>query len=126
MLINISNHPSEKWSAGQRNSAIKNFSEILDISFPQIPPDADAKYVSELAQEYKDRCIEMLKENSKDVENAVHIMGEFTFTFTLVSLLFSEGIKCVASTTTRIVKELENNKREVTFEFARFREYKLK
>lgn len=123
MLINLSNHPSEKWSSNQRKEAIQNFTEIYDIPFPLIPPCEDEKYIQDIAKRYKDKCITVFIDRAGNQENAVHIMGEFTFTFALVNLLLTEGIKCIASTTKRIVKELDNNKNEVTFEFVRFREY---
>jgi len=125
MLINLSNHPSENWSSNQKSDANNKFSEIADIQFPHIDPEANEKYIMELANFYRDKCINLFKERSgyNDNDNAVHIMGEFTFTFALINLLISKGIKCIASTTKRIIKELENNKREVTFEYVRFREY---
>jgi hypothetical protein len=125
MLINLSNHPSDKWTYEQRKEALMKFTDITDIPFPLIPPEEDEKYIHESAKSYKEKCNDIFKEYPDGNENnAVHIMGEFTFTFALINLLLSEGIKCVASTTKRIVKELENNKNEVTFEFVRFREYR--
>lgn len=126
MLINLSNHPSEKWSSVQKTDAINQFSEIADITFPHIDPEADENYIVELAKSYRDECINLFKEKSvnKYKDNGIHIMGEFTFTYALVNLLLNEGIKCLASTTKRIIKELDTNKSEVTFEFVRFREYK--
>lgn len=123
MLINLSNHHSDKWISEHQVEAINKFSNITDLPFPNILPDEDEKYINELAKSYKIKCFEIFAAASEKENNAVHIMGEFTFTFALVNLLMSEGIKCVASTTKRIVKELDNNKNEVTFEFVRFREY---
>ena len=58
----------------------------------------------------------------KDV--TIHIMGELTFTFALLKRLQERGIRCVASTSKRIVKEeVPGRKEEVIFEFDRFREY---
>ncbi|MBS1550879.1 MAG: CRISPR-associated protein [Bacteroidetes bacterium] len=125
MLINLSNHPSNKWTSKQKREALIKFFDLIDINFPIINPEDDEKYIYELAMSYKEKCIEIFKNESDEKDdNAVHIMGEFTFTYALVSLLLSDGIKCIASTTKRIVKDLENNKSEVTFEFVRFREYK--
>lgn len=125
MLLNLSNHPYEKWTDKQRRKALIKYTDIYDMSFPAVNPDEDENDIYELAVSYKDKCIKIFEEESFGSENAVHIMGEFTFTYALVTLLLKEGIKCVASTTKRTVKELDDNKREVTFEFVRFREYKL-
>jgi hypothetical protein len=54
--------------------------------------------------------------------DAVHIMGEMTFTFALVNLLKEVGIKCIASTTKRNVEEIDG-KHVSTFQFVQFREY---
>lgn len=124
MLLNLTNHPYEKWPDVQRKKALINYTDIYDLPFPDINPNEDEAYIYELAVNYRDKCLRILEEESYVGENAVHIMGEFTFTFALVNLLLNAGIKCVASTTKRTVKELENNKSEVTFEFVRFREYK--
>lgn len=125
MLINLSNHPSDKWTSKQKKEALIKFFDLIDIPFPQIDPEDDEEYIYELAESYKEKCMKMFKDESdgKD-DNAAHVMGEFTFTYALVSLLLSVGIKCIASTTKRIVKDLDNHKSEVTFEFVRFREYK--
>ena len=124
MLLNLTNHPYEKWPENQRKYALIKYTEIYDLSFPDINPDEDENDIYKLVVSYRDKCLKIFEEKSYESENAVHIMGEFTFTFALVSLLLNDGINCVASTTKRKVKELENNKREVTFEFIRFREYR--
>jgi len=49
-------------------------------------------------------------------------MGEMTFTFQLVERLKAFGIRCVASTTKRVVEE-DGDKRTYTFKFVQFREY---
>ena len=56
-------------------------------------------------------------------EVTIHIMGEMTFTFRLVEKLKAAGIRCVASTSERVVQELSDGKKVVQFSFVRFREY---
>jgi hypothetical protein len=53
---------------------------------------------------------------------AVHLMGEMTFTFRLVTMLQAAGIPCIASTTHRTVEE-RDGKKIVQFEFVQFRPY---
>ena len=55
--------------------------------------------------------------------DAVHLMGEMTFTYALVSLLQAANILCVASTSDRKVIEEENGKKTILFEFKQFRAY---
>lgn len=118
MLINLTNHPSVRWSDKQK-AAAEEYGEVVDMSFPQVEASADEQFVKSLAKEY----LEKIKKIVDDNPVVVHVMGEMTFTYSLVSLLKSEGIVCVASTSERIVNEFENGKKEVVFQFNRFRRY---
>ncbi len=121
MLINLSNHPSEKWTKRQREKAIKTYKSIVDVEFPQVSPHATTKQVIKKAERYFQKILKMLSQ-SKDNRNAVHLMGEFTFTFNLTLMLKKRNICVIASTTERIVEEIDD-KKIVTFKFVRFREY---
>lgn len=120
MLINLSNHPSEKWTAEQINASAE-FGNIVDISFPLVDPKAGKSGIVSLASRYKEEVVSMIS-NSQHGRNAVHIMGELTFCYTLVYLLQQAGITCLASTTERIVTQIGNAK-TAEFNFCRFREY---
>lgn len=115
MLLNISNHPSSRWTAQQQKTAEQQFDTIEDLAFPNIAPEATSDEVQLLADEF------MKKINQRPIA-AVHLMGEMTFTFALVSKLKKVGIKCIASTTNRIVEE-KDGKKIVQFQFVQFREY---
>ncbi|WP_100629771.1 CRISPR-associated protein [Algoriphagus formosus] len=116
MLLNLSNHPSAAWSSAQVQAAIKSYGSIEDMPFPPIDPKADESAIQELAIIYLEKI--------RDINpNAVHIMGELTFTFELVRLLQTHGITCIASTTHRSTIELEDGTKNVKFEFVRFRAY---
>lgn len=119
MLINLSNHPSAQWSEKQLEVAKLQYGEIIDMQFPQIPPEEGEDYIIEIAQKFFYQIEEYHKGN-KDI--CIHIMGELTFCFCLVSLLKKYNIMCVASTTKRNVVQQENVKTTV-FEFCKFREY---
>lgn len=123
MLINLSNHPSDKWSENQRHTAIDYYGDIIDLPFPVILPAESEEYVLNLSKRYFKKCQDLIG-NSNSENNAVHIMGEYNFTLALVTLLLKSNIICISSTTERIVKELDNGNREVSFKFIRFREYK--
>lgn len=120
MLINISNHHSSHWSERQKQEAVKLYGEIVDIPFPDVDESGDEEYIAELSEEYLYKVKEY---ESSDSVLVVHLMGEMTFTFSLVKLLQLRGITCVASTTKRLVKDVGKWKKEVLFEFERFRKY---
>lgn len=120
MLINLTNHPSSRWSEKQKAAAEEEFGEIVDMPFPEIREDGCEWYVSDLADQYLRKILNM-PDASPFV---VHLMGEQTFSYALLKRLRARGITCVASTTKRIVKEEEpGRKTEVIFQFERFRRY---
>ncbi len=119
VLINLSNHPSNNWSKKQIQSSFEYFSKIYDLEFPKVDPSGDENYIEELATKYFEKILELKKEYQHIV---VHIMGEMTFCFALITKLKNVNIKCLASTTSRNVLEKENSKTSV-FEFERFRYY---
>lgn len=123
MLINISNHPSAKWQPHQKNMAENSYGKIFDISFPDVPAEADSLYILSIAREYSQKIIALVDEYSNESKpNAVHIQGEFTLTYRIVSLLKKSGVKCIASTSKRDISE-ENGKKVIHFNFVQFREY---
>lgn len=123
MLINLSNHPSAQWQSNQQELAIKQFGSIVDMQFPEVLPEADQQFIENMALDYFSKITNILDECCNEPQpNAVHVQGEFTLTFQLVTLLKKSGIKCIASTSKRDVSE-ENGKKVITFKFIRFREY---
>lgn len=115
MFINLSNHPSKNWSAEQL-AAANSFGEIKDLAFPNVSPAADESDIEELASE----TIKSLPPNQN---LTVHVMGEMTLTYAIVSILKTRGIRCVASTTERIVTDNHDGTKTTTFKFFKFREY---
>lgn len=116
MFINLTNHPSSGWSEEQLKTA-QEYGEIVDFSFPNIEPFFTSQDIKELA----DITIEGIM--SLDNHPVVHIMGEMTFTYAVVSRLKAQGIICVASTTERLVKMMPDGKKVSEFKFVQFREY---
>lgn len=119
MLINLSNHPSEKWQKKQIIAA-EVYGVVSDLPFPSIDPFASIDDISEQADQYSGEILSLLK--GQTGTSAVHLMGELTFCYALVHKLQQNGIKCIASTTKRLVTENGNSK-TVEFNFCRFREY---
>ncbi len=116
MLLNLTNHPSANWPQKQKDVAINQYGEIVDLSFPQIDPHFTTNQVELLVEEY---IIKIRKINPV----AVHIMGEMTFTYRLVNRLKEIGIPCIASTTERKVTEDDNGNKTSQFKFVQFRSY---
>ena len=116
MFINLTNHPSSGWSEEQLKAA-RQYGEVVDISFPNIEPYFTSKDISELA----DDVVESIK--LLDSHLVVHVMGEMTLTYAVVSRLKALGVTCVASTTERIVKMMPDGKKVSDFKFVQFREY---
>ena len=118
LLINLSNHPSNKWDEAQLEAA-KQYGKILDISFPVIDPEADEAAVEMLATSYVD-IIAKAAENKK---TTVHLMGELTFCFALLNRLKELKYTCIASCSARNVVDLPDGRKQVDFSFVRFRIY---
>ena len=122
MLLNLSNHPKKIWDKKQTETAEKLYGEIIDVHFPAVYPEADEKEIYILAKEYLEHSKKILSE-SNDKNDAVHIMGEMTFSFALVKMLQENNIKCIASTTKRIVTENNSLTKISRFDFVQFRRY---
>lgn len=118
MLLNLTNHPSEKWSQAQMDAAIKQFGGILDMPFPQIDPALSFEEVQVLAQEIFQ---EIVSQELPDI--SIHIMGEFTFCYCLIRKLENAGIPCFASTTSRSVEIKPDGSKSSVFNFFNFRPY---
>lgn len=113
-FVNFSNHPSKKWCDEQR-SAAEEYGEIIDITFPEVSPEADEAEIDVLASEFVERILELSPA-------AVMVQGEFTLAFAVVEMLKAKGIRCLAACSKRLVQE-RGDERIVRFEFVRYREY---
>ncbi len=118
LLINLSNHPSAGWGARQREAA-EMYGEIEDMDFPAIPPVAGEREITDLAEEYVAR----IEKRAETRDVTVHIMGEMTFCYAVITRLQPLGIPCLASTTRRQVTETADGVKEVRFDFETFRKY---
>ncbi len=118
LLINLSNHPHENWSAEQKEAA-KEYGEVRDMPFPAIDPEEDIEQIRERADEYISKIIKL---NAK-YAITVHLMGEMSFVVYAVSRLTERGIRCICSTSERDTEDLGGGEKKVTFRFKRFRDY---
>ena len=121
MLINFTNHPSTEWPEVQLKSAGK-YGSVFDVQFPSVDPIAEPFEIEFMAEKFEIELRRILAgENNK--LSAVHIMGELTFCFALVSRLQMVGIICLASTTIRETIDYPDGSKTTKFGFVRFREY---
>ena len=118
MFYNISNHPSKYWAENQISKAKQIAGDVVDIPFPEISPYDGAEEVSSYAKVFGMELIDKLEDG-----DVIHIMGEHTFMFALVSYLLEHGVRCVASTTSREVEYNEAGDKISQFHFVDFREY---
>lgn len=115
IFLNLSNHPSDLWDEGQRAAAATMAPRVVDIPFPEVPPDLDEQGLIRLA----DRVLERIP---AETTHAM-VQGEFTLTHLLVERLERRGITCVAATSRRDVQADKDGSRVVRFRFVRFRRY---
>ena len=119
MFINLSNHPSDQWGEEQRKAA-EAYGRIIDLPFPDIAPSFDKELVRQMAEF---TVFNITSNLTGAMQPVVHIMGEMTYTYAVVSLLKAKGIKCVASTTERNTVMTPDGKKISEFKFVQFREY---
>lgn len=118
MLVNFSNHPFCYWGNRQREAS-RCYGEVIDLPFPAVAPNNDSNLLQTFAQEYVQKILDL--GDSHDI--TVHIMGEMTFSFMVVTRLKELGIKCVASTTERKTTYNPDGTKVSEFQFVKFREY---
>jgi len=118
VFVNFTNHPSEKWSMEQL-SAARAIGTVKDLKFPDIPTDIDRKHFDRLVHDYRNKILELCWGR----QGTVHIQGEMTFVFRMVTELKARHIRCVASVTKRNTVDLGNGKSQSVFVFEGFRDY---
>lgn len=121
LLINISNHPSNKWTEEQK----ADFDEIIDIPAPQIPPDMSAGDVSYVVDTFMSRFDRVYFSN-KDCKKYLCLLGEYTFCYLFLYKLISCGyiFSLAIPTTERVVEEKQTPEGVVktsVFKFVRWR-----
>lgn len=117
LFLNLSNHPYSEWQEEQRKAA-EVYGECQDMPFPSVNPDATEKQINDLVEQY----VKQITPYTKTNKVTVHLMGEMCFTYRMVKRLSALGIRCVCSTSYRIVRA-EGNGKYVEFQFKQFRDY---
>lgn len=120
-FLNLSNHPSSTWTPPQLEAALAlGHGPLLDLPFPNVPPDADTAAVLALADHTVTRALTL-------APTAAHVGGEHSLTYALVRRLQSAGIPCYVATTERISTEEPQPdgtiKKTAHFRFVAWRRY---
>lgn len=118
LLLNLSNHPYADWDDVQKQAAL-SYGECRDMPFPQIDPTIDTKQIIQMADEY----VGKIEELSHQYNLTVHVMGEMSFTYRVVTRLTALGIRCICSTSRRDTYINDKGDKVVSFNFRRFRDY---
>ena len=127
IFLNLSNHPSEGWSEEQlynltlSNNHMVYYSLLRDFPFFSFENSLPFFNIISMVNNLADDTVSTITALGKDI--VVHIMGEMTFTFAVVSRLKAMNIKCVASTTERNTVITPDGKKISEFKFVQFREY---
>lgn len=115
-LVNCSNHPSAGWSDEQKGG----WDEIIDVPFPNVPPDGDGEDLF-----YESLSLAQTLVDSLNGEpGAVFIAGEMTTVFIVVTILQQSGIRVISATTRRVaVENPETGEKISQFRFSRWRKF---
>lgn len=120
MLINLTNHPYELWGEKLRESAAKEYGDVVEMPYPSVDPAWSKQELKEVVDSYYSRIVELKP-------TAVLAAGEMTFLFMLVDKLLKEGIKVINTCSKRVVTEEKKpdgtSEKKSVFVFECFREY---
>lgn len=127
MLINLSNHPIEKWSQVQINAAIALFGELKDYqdadnkTFPNIPPEWNSTQVAIKAQEVFMDIINQNLQIAKEDNLSILIAGELSFIIYFNTICQSNSVPLYVATSERNTIENADGTKTVHFIFNQFR-----
>jgi len=126
MFINVSNHPSRKWSQEQLQAAQELLYEddaIVDIQFPNVAPDGATFDVQLLAEKLYEKIESMTFGTC--FPTTVMVQGEFSLTHTLTNLLLKADYGCIVACSERSLQESilpdGTTSKKAVFKFVQFR-----
>lgn len=119
LFINHTNHPSAQWSEEQLQAA-RQYGDVVDMPFPQIEAGLSEAEVHDMAEAAAGRIAELKP-------SAVLVQGEFTYSYALIRLLQTAGIRAVAACSERqtiaVLNERQETLKQSVFKFVQFRVY---
>jgi len=124
IVVNLSNHTSDKWSYEQRDALFgiatgysRNIDfQIIDIPFPSVSYNADTEKVIEIGKK-------ILQQIGKWGFKYIIIQGELTLTYFLVNEFLKLNKIPIIATRKRVTIKKENGEKISVFKFVRFRRY---
>lgn len=116
VLINHSNHPSDKWDDEQR----MGWDRIFDLPFPNISPEADTEEVLRIVHEQLKELKKLTENIGADADVYVMLQGEFTYCYIFRDLL-NKPYHIAIPTTRRDVVEIPDGTKVSKFRFVRWR-----
>lgn len=119
MFINFTNHPSALWSKAQLDAA-SAYGSIVDLSFPNVPPQFSEEDVQRMADEYMEKILALKP-------SAVLCQGEMTLTCLMAHRLIASGVPALSACSERRTEERVNpdgsTQKVSVFVFCRYRAY---
>lgn len=114
-LFNISNHPSSGWSEEQK----RGWDVIIDIPFPNTPPELSGEEVKKMVQEF-------LKVSPEPMPgDYVFVAGDFSATYYMTSILQEKGViftwPSTQRETTETIQPDGSVKKTAVYRFVRWR-----
>jgi len=100
MFINLSNHPSNKCSTGQKAAPKKMFGKVVAAIFPYSPPKISEYDVAKISVAIGIilKCVINTYELFPKEKVAIHLMGEQTFCYAPIDYFDTEFTYIFAST----------------------------
>ena len=114
-LINISNHPSEKWEENQK----RDFEEVVDMPFPNIVLHSN---FDQIADQLYDKVREHLK--ARPWDTAIMVQGQHPATFAIVACFLNAGYKVLSAYTERMSVDNVDGTKTSKFVFGGYQEYR--
>ena len=119
MLLNITNHPSNKWSEEQMNGALNLALDVVDIPFPNVDPKLSTEEVYKMA----DNLVQDIEKKYGINNICCLVQGDFTLTVALIFCLNYHEIPVYAATSERNTINNEDGSKTFIFNFNQFRNY---
>ena len=100
MLVNVSNHPSNKLWPEEQLEAARPYGQIVDLPLPYLGPETTLEQTEAYADDYCAKICAMKPQ-------AVVVVGETVFVFQLVTRLLNAGITTLCTRSRRRVVEFK-------------------
>jgi len=115
-LVNLSNHPSEKWNDQQK----AGWGGIIDIPFPEIMIDSN---FDRIADSMYDKVKNMKVIDLNPSNCTIMIQGQHPATFSMVACFMNAGFTVLSAFTERIVTDHEDGSKTSVFRFGGYQRY---